>query len=157
MKFTFNYTVKPHYYHELIGISKDWDIQIQKLISVYDPKIDFVELEDLWSEIRDYLSGIVKPHCLCYYVEKCACMALHDEGVVQYYGEIVFSGSMSKGNEGVYDISENFKEWLTQLLLDENLYFNMNPIMDNVSADVSVFVAPDIETIQCKAELNTEN
>lgn len=55
------------------------------------------------------------------------------------------------------DISENFKEWLTQLLLDENLYFNMNPIMDNLSADVSVFVAPDIETIQCKAELNTEN
>ena len=57
----------------------------------------------------------------------------------------------------MYDISENFKEWLTQLLLDENLYFNMNPIMDNLSSDVSVFVAPDIETIQCKAELNTEN
>lgn len=84
-------------------------------------------------------------------------MALYDEGVVQYYGEIIFSGSMSKGNKGVYDISENFKEWLTQLLIDENLYFNMNPIMDNLSADVNVFVAPDIKTIQCKAELNTEN
>lgn len=156
MKFTFNYTVKPHYYHELIGISKDWDIQIQKLISVYDPKMDFVELEDLWSEIRDYLSGIVKSHCLCYYVEKCACMALYDEGVAQYYGEIIFSGSISKGNEGFYDISENFKEWLTELLQREHLYFNMNPIWSNLSDDVGVSVTTDVETIQCKAELNTE-
>lgn len=157
MKFTFNYTVKPHYYHELMGVSKDWDIQIQKLIAVYDSKMEFVELEDLWDEIRDYLSGIVSSHCLGYYVEKCACMALYDKGVVQYYGEIIFSGSMSKGNEGVYDVSENFKEWLTRHLQHECLYFNMNPIYDNLSADVSVFVAPEVDTIQCKAELNTEN
>lgn len=41
MKFTFNYTVKPHYYHELIGISKDWDIQVQKLIFRVRPKDRF--------------------------------------------------------------------------------------------------------------------
>ena len=157
MKFTFNYTVQPYYYHELMGISKGWDTQIQKLIAQYDSKMEFTELEDLWDEVQDYLGGIVSSYCLGYYVDKCACMALYDNGVVQYYGEIIFSGSMSKGNEGIYDISENFKEWLTAHLQQWHLYFNMSPINDNLSADVSVSVTPDVDTIQCKAELDTQN
>lgn len=157
MKFTFNYMVKPHYYHELIGVSKDWDVQIQKLIEVYDSKMEFSGLDYLWEYIQDYLTATVSSKCLGYYVEKCACMALYNDGVVEYYGEILFGGSMSDENTGEFDITEDFKEWMTYKLQVEHLFFDMNPLYNNLTGDVSVFVAPDIETVQCKAKLNTEN
>lgn len=156
MKFTFNYTVKPRYYHDMMGISKGWDIQVQKLISIYDPKMEFSGLDYLWESIQEYLAITMDSKCDGYHVEKCKCMALYNDRVVQYYGEIVFGGHVSKEGVGEFDITEDFKEWMTCQLQVEHLYFDMNPIYNNLTGDVSVFVVPDIETIQCKAELNTE-
>lgn len=156
MKFTFDYKVKPRYYHDMSGISKYWDIQVQKLIEIYDPKMGFSGLDYLWESIREYLKTTMGSKCTGYHIEKCKCMALYNDGVVQYYGEIIFDGSMSKENTSEFDIAEDFKEWMTCQLQVEHLYFDMNPIYNNLTGDVSVFVALDIETIRCKAELNTE-
>lgn len=83
-------------------------------------------------------------------------MALYNDRVVQYYGEIIFDGSISTEDIGEFDITEDFREWMTYQLQVECLYFDMNPIYNNLTGDVSVFVDPDIETIQCNAELNTK-
>lgn len=156
MKFTFDYKVKPIYYHDMSGISKYWDIQVQKLIEIYDPKMEFSGLNYLWESIREYLEITMDSKCDGCHVEKCKCMALYNDGVIQYYGEIVFGGHISKEGIGEFDITEDFKEWMTYQLQVEHLYFDMNPIYNNLSGDVSVFIVPDVDMIHCKAELNTE-